>query len=88
MLIFEFDELKSKANRNKHGIDFNKAQELWGDIDRIIIPAKNLDEARYLLIAKNDNKHWSAIFTVRNKKVRIISVRRSRTQEIRIYENG
>jgi len=86
--MFEFDEQKSKTNKDKHGIDFKEAQLLWKDEERIIIPAKNLDEARFLLIAKKDDKHWSAIFTIRNRKVRIISVRRSRPKEIRIYENG
>ncbi|RLD42738.1 MAG: BrnT family toxin [Bacteroidetes bacterium] len=88
MLMFEFDEQKSKTNKDKHGIDFKEAQVLWDEDNRIMIPAKNLDEVRFLLIAKKDDKHWSAIFTIRNKKVRIISVRRSRPKEIRIYENG
>ena len=86
--MFEFDEQKSRTNKGKHGIDFNEAQLLWKDEERIIIPAKNLDEARYLLIAKKDDNHWSAIFTIRNRKVRIISVRRSRPKEIGIYESG
>lgn len=86
--MFEFDAEKSKLNKDKHGIDFEEAQMLWEDKDRIVIPAKNLDEVRYLLIAKYDHKHWSAIFTIRNKSVRLISVRRSRIKEIEIYENG
>ena len=86
--MLEFDEQKSETNKGKHGIDFKEAQVLWDADDRIIIPAINLDEARFLLIAKKDEKHWSAIFTIRNKKVRIISVRRSRPKEIEIYENG
>ena len=86
--MFEFDEQKSKTNKDKHGIDFKEAQVLWDEDNRIMIPAKNLDEVRFLLIAKKDDKHWSAIFTIRNRKVRIISVRRSRPKEIRIYENG
>jgi hypothetical protein len=28
---FEFDEAKSQANLNKHGIDFVAAQGLWKD---------------------------------------------------------
>lgn len=86
--MFEFDKQKSSANKDKHGIDFKEAQQLWEDIDRIIIPAKDMNEPRYLLIAKKDYKHWSAIFTIRNENIRIISVRRSRQKEIEIYENG
>ena len=84
---FEFDENKSKANKDKHGINFIEAQELWNDPDRIEIPTKHLDEPRYVLIAMINNKHWSAIFTYRNNKIRLISVRRSRKDEKEIYES-
>ncbi len=84
---FEFDENKSKANNDKHGIDFIEAQELWNDPDRIEIPTKHLDEPRYVLIAMIYNKHWAAIFTYRNKKIRLISVRRARKNEKEIYES-
>ncbi len=88
MYTFEFDEKKSKSNKSKHGIDFDDAQHLWDDENRIIIPAKITDEKRYLMIAKIYNKHWSTIFTVRNRKIRIISVRRSRQNEIELYESN
>jgi len=84
---FEFNENKSKANKEKHGIDFIEAQKLWNDPDRIEIPTKYLDEPRYVLIAMINDKHWSAIFTYRNKKIRLISVRRSRKNEKEIYES-
>ncbi len=86
--MFDFDDDKSEGNKNKQGINFIEAQELWEDVERIVIPAKNLNEPRYLLIARIGNKHWSAIFTIREKKLRIISVRRSRPKEIYLYENG
>jgi uncharacterized DUF497 family protein len=44
-------------------------------------------ESRYLLIGKLDNKIWSAIFTLRTKKIRIISFRRSRKNEEEIYKS-
>ena len=84
---FEFDKNKSKANKNKHGIDFIEAQKLWNDPGRIEIPTKYLDEPRYVLIATINNKHWSAVFTYRNNKIRLISVRRSRENEKEIYES-
>lgn len=83
----EYDVDKSLANRQKHGIDFIQAQSLWNDPNYIEIPAKNVDEPRFLVIGKINNKHWSAITTYRNNKTRIISVRRSRKQEIEIYES-
>ena len=83
---FEFDKRKSQINKKKHGIDFIEAKALWNDPDRIEIPAKTVDENRFLIIGKISEKHWSSIITYRNEKIRIISVRRSRKEEIEIYE--
>jgi len=83
---FEYDPDKSSSNKTKHGIDFIEAQNLWADPDRLVIPAKNLDEQRYLLIAKLGGQIWSAIYTIRGHSVRIISVRRSRNNEREVYE--
>jgi len=84
--MFEFDELKSRANANKHGIDFDQAQELWNDPYLIEIPAMTVDEPRYLAIGRIGTKHWSAVITYRSVKIRIISVRRSRPEEVALYE--
>ena len=84
---FEFDRSKSEANRKKHGIDFVEAQLLWEDPDLIEIPARTEDEFRYLVVGKIQGKHWSGIVTYRGGKIRIISVRRSRKEEIEIYES-
>jgi uncharacterized DUF497 family protein len=83
---FEFDESKSKSNKQKHGIDFNEAQTLWDDSDVIEIPVKTSDEPRFLVIGKIAEKHWSGVITYRGEKIRIISVRRSRQEEVDIYE--
>ena len=84
---FEFDEAKSRLNKARHGIDFVEAQALWEDMDLLEIPAKTEDEPRAIVIGKIAEKHWSAIITWRNDKIRIISVRRSRREERELYES-
>jgi uncharacterized DUF497 family protein len=84
---FEFDSKKSQSNKKKHGIDFSQAQALWDDSDLIEIPARTSDEPRFLVIGKISGEQWSAVITYRRKKIRIISVRRSRKEEIDIYES-
>jgi uncharacterized DUF497 family protein len=83
----EFDTPKSDSNKRKHGIDFYEAQALWDDPDLIEIPVKTSDEPRYLVIGKISGKHWSGVITYRGEKIRIISVRRSRKEEVDIYES-
>ncbi|MBN1790743.1 MAG: BrnT family toxin [Bacteroidales bacterium] len=83
---FEFDDKKSISNKAKHGIDFIEAQKLWNDPERIEIPARNLDEPRFMIIGRIGMDIWSGIFTIRNKNIRIISVRKARENEKEIYE--
>ena len=83
---FDFDTRKSEENKRKHGIDFVEAQALWDDPDLIEIPARTVDEQRCVVIGRIKDKHWSGIITYRDEKIRIISVRRSRKEEVEIYE--
>ncbi len=84
---FEYDPAKSASNQQKHGIDFEQAQQLWNDPYRLELPARSTTEPRWLIIGKIQDKHWSAIITYRNQVTRLISVRRSRPNEITIYES-
>jgi uncharacterized protein len=84
---FEYDPDKSAENKRKHGIDFEAAQGLWADPGLVEIPARTTDEPRWLLIGKIDDKHWSAVITRRGENIRLISVRRSREEEVDIYES-
>ncbi len=84
---FEYDSIKSESNKQKHGIDFAEAQTLWEDIDLLEIPAKEMNEPRFLVIGKIAKKHWSGIITYRGENIRIISVRRARDEEITLYES-
>jgi uncharacterized DUF497 family protein len=84
---FEFDRNKSELNKRKHGIDFETAKKLWTDPNRIQIPARWVDEPRFLLIAQLGNELWSAIYTERRNRIRIISVRKSRNDEKEIYKS-
>jgi uncharacterized DUF497 family protein len=83
---FEFDEAKSRANKAKHGIDFVEAQALWLDEGLVEIPARTVDEPRSVVVGLVADKHWSAIITYRGQRIRLISVRRSRVEEVAIYE--
>ena len=84
---FEFDPRKSRSNKKKHGIDFTEAKALWDDIDLLVIPARVIDESRFVVIGMIGDRHWSGVMTYREDRIRIISVRRSRREEIELYES-
>ena len=73
-------------NGMKHGIDFNEAQALWDDPDLVEVPVETRDESRFLVIGRIGDKHWSGIIAYRGQKIRIISVRRARKEEVSVYE--
>lgn len=84
---FEYDPNKSRANLKKHGINFKQAQAIWEDVNRLEIPAKTIDETRFLVIGMIAQKCWSGIITYRGDNIRIISVRRARIEEVELYES-
>ena len=81
---FEYDEKKSQVNQKKHGISFEEAKKLWM-VPAVEIQARTEDEPRFLRIGKLKDKFYSCIFTTRKDVVRLISVRRSREEEEKIY---
>jgi uncharacterized DUF497 family protein len=83
---FEYDPAKSQSNKAKHGIDFEEARALWNDLERLEAPILRPGEKRCLLVGLTDSLHWTAIITYRGEAVRIISVRRSRNDEVEQYE--
>jgi uncharacterized protein len=82
---FEFDEQKSLANSAKHGIDFVQTQALWLDPDRVESDARSLNEERFMIVGVIAGRRWSAFFTYRDERIRLISVRRSRPKEVPPY---
>ena len=87
-MYFEYNELKSQSNYEKHGMDFKQAQLLWSDERLLEVQLDFPDEVRWLCIGTIQSKQWSAVITYRDNAIRIISVRRSRKKEIDHYENS
>ncbi len=85
---FEYDPKKSNSNKQKHGIDFEESKALWLDIHQLEIQARSDDEPRIALIAMFNEKLWTAFYTIRDNRIRIISVRRSRQGERELYYEG
>jgi len=87
-MIIEYDINKSKSNKVKHGIDFEEAKKLWRDPYAFEIPSLNSqEEDRFLVLGKIGLKNYTAIITYRGTNIRIISVRRSRKKEVKLYES-
>ncbi len=82
---FEFDLSKSVANKLKHGISFEDAQEIWSDEDCLEIQVAHEGEQRVIVIGSIGDKTWTAVITYRGNAIRLISVRRARKKEVTLY---
>jgi uncharacterized protein len=83
--IFEFDVAKSVSNKEKHGMDFDDAKRLRTDENLLIEPTRFVSETRWIALGMIDGKYWTAVFTRRDDALSIISVRRTRDNEIENY---
>lgn len=81
---FEYDINKSKTNKEKHGISLGEAKAIWLS-DNVIIPAITRGEKRFMIIGRIGQDTYSCIFTLRKKRIRIISCRKARDKEGGIY---
>ena len=88
MAEFEYDPEKSRANKQRHGIDFEETQELWKG-PHVIIRAKNvLGENRSAILGVAGRRVYMAIFTGRGEGIRIISCHRADKKWVKIYEKS
>ena len=81
---FEYDPQKSRLNLEKHGISLAQAAQLW-TVSAVEVEARTLDEPRFIMIGRLEGKLYSCIFTKRGDVIRLISARRSREKEEKIY---
>ncbi len=86
---FEWDESKNKSNREKHGIDFNDAKEVFKDENRKTSPDLRVDygEDRWVTIGKLIDTIIVVIYTIRETTYRIISARYAKKKERETYNN-
>ena len=83
---FEFDQVKSSTNKEKHGISLEEAQALWEEF-YVEVPARDIDEPRWMVIGKIDNRLFVCVYTRRGETVRLISCRRARDKEVQLYHD-
>jgi uncharacterized DUF497 family protein len=85
---FDFDKNKNEANLIKHGLDFSNVPDLdWDSAYLKIDDRKEYGETRIQGFVRDKNaKPYVVIFTMRNKKVRVISFRRAHEKERNLFK--
>jgi uncharacterized DUF497 family protein len=88
-MIFEWDDIKSRANLKKHSISFEEARSVFSDPLSITVadPDHSDVEFRFIDIGMSDQSRLLVVsYTERGRNIRIISVRRALPVERRWYE--
>jgi len=88
---FEWDPNKAESNVEKHGVSFAHASTVFCDPLSLTFydPDHSDDEERYITIGTSaDDVLLIVSHTDRDDRIRIISARKAKRRERRIYENG
>jgi uncharacterized DUF497 family protein len=84
---FEWDEQKRQANIARHGIDFERAKEIWqGPVVEGPSPQTHHGEERFVTIGQSEGLIITVVFTWRGNVRRIISARAARRSEREDYQ--
>lgn len=89
MQIFEWDENKEKSNFRKHGISFSEGESVFYDSNSLTMPDPDhsIEEQRFIDIGtSNKNRILVVVYTEREDRIRIISVRKATNAERKKYE--
>ena len=87
-MLIDFDPAKDEANRSKHGVSLAFGARVFEDADHVVLPSlRPIDgEDRYKVVGMVDDRLWTAVHVRRGETIRMISVRRSNSDEQRDYD--
>ncbi len=88
---FEWDPVKAETNKSKHGVTFDEATTVFGDV--LSVSARDLahsaGENRFVTFGLSSHGHVLVVsHTDRGGVIRIISARTVTRKEKRIYEES
>ncbi|MBI3283414.1 MAG: BrnT family toxin [Burkholderiales bacterium] len=85
---FTFDPAKDQSNREKHGVSLQDAGRLeWDDALIELDNRSNYGEVREVGYVPLADRLYVVIFTRRENSLRIISLRKANSREIKYYAN-
>lgn len=87
--MYEWDEAKRESNLRKHGLDFDDADMVYENPNKITFATEGRGEERWrdIALVESNGIVFALVYTVRGYNVRIISFRKASRRERRIYDN-
>ena len=91
-LSFEWDSRKARSNKKKHGITFEEASTVFGDILSITIDdhGHSVGEDRFVTVGTSVNDRLIVVVHTEHDDIilRIISARKATSRERKQYEQA
>jgi len=91
MLKFEWNSEKAEVNFKKHHVSFEEAMTVFNDESALTIVDEehSLKEERFVNLGfSSKGRLIVVVFTERNDKIRIISLRKATRKEMEYYEKS
>jgi|SRR5215218_9347405 len=92
VLAFEWDKGNEQKNWIKHKVAGEEAEEAFDDLNRMLfedVKHSTIREKRFVLFGKTEKQRkLIVVFTMREKKIRVISARPMNRKEGIIYEKA
>jgi uncharacterized DUF497 family protein len=93
MIRFEWDEKKNRANRKKHGVWFEEAQQVFDDPKALLFfdEEHSTKEGRFILLGMSGSARILVVVHCERESalvIRIISAREATAREVKNYEKG
>lgn len=82
---FEWDEAKRRRVLRERGLDFLDAAALFDGRTVLSVPSPRGPEERWLTIGELDGRTIGVVWTWREDRIRIVTMRRARDEEKRQY---
>lgn len=82
---YEWNQAKNHSNRQKHGIGFETAKNVFDDPNRIVNDSPRHGEARWKTVGLIFGVLFTVVYTIRRTAIRLISARRASRREARAY---
>ena len=86
---FDWDQANLSKSYFKHGVTPKETEEIFVDSKLLVIPdiKHSISEDRFIAVGRTlDKKTLFVVFTMRGKKIRVISARRMHKKEVKKYE--
>ncbi|WP_024540015.1 BrnT family toxin [Comamonas badia] len=85
----EYDAAKDVANQQKHGVSLALAKEIdWPSVYSFVDDRADYGEVREVGYTRINARLYSVVFVQRGGVMRIISLRKANSREVKLYEKA